>query len=162
MNEPNPYAPPQTGVVPENTQILATPWKRLCAQFVDGMIVLVISVPLQVMTGVYSRMSTLGIVDELIWNLIGLILILVINWNLLQQGQTIGKKLFKLRIVRKDGSSTDRNWLISRRIAPLWVVSLIPVIGPVALLVDALCIFRAERNTLHDDVADTKVVTLVS
>jgi uncharacterized RDD family membrane protein YckC len=28
------------------------------------------------------------------------------------------------------------------------------------LLVDALCIFRRDRNTIHDDIAGTKVVVL--
>ena len=82
---------------------------------------------------------------------------LAINWNFLLQGQTIGKKILKIRIVRKDGSPITRTRIITHRILPVWLVSSIPYAN-IALLADALCIFRAGRNTLHDDFADTKVV----
>jgi len=38
------------------------------------------------------------------------------------------------------------------------IAVIVPFIGVLAVLVDALLIFRKQHNTLHDDIADTQVV----
>lgn len=43
---------------------------------------------------------------------------------------------------------------------PVQVAALVPIVGSIAVLIDSLCIFRSGRNTLHDDIADTKVIKL--
>ena len=78
----------------------------------------------------------------------------------LQHGQTIGKKLVAIRIVRKDGKPIDAIRIITHRILPVQLAGQVPCVGSLAVLVDALLIFRTDHNTLHDDIADTKVVVL--
>jgi uncharacterized RDD family membrane protein YckC len=89
------------------------------------------------------------------------------QWNLIRhEGQTIGKRIMKLRIVRTDGAPVDflrgvvlRDWILHVPMAAVYVfagpVSFVPMLvsgavyGPVLL---------AARRGLHDYVADTKVV----
>ncbi|TDU70762.1 putative RDD family membrane protein YckC [Prosthecobacter fusiformis] len=164
MSEINPYAPPQADLTPEVSSLLgqplASPWIRLVAQLVDGLISAAVLLPLMYFSGYWARAAeSVGqsFVESLLWAPVQLAIMIGINWTFLLQGQTIGKKLLKVRIVRKDGSPIDRTRIITHRLLPVWVVSNIPVVN-LALIADALCIFRAGRNTLHDDIADTKVV----
>ncbi len=93
-------------------------------------------------------------------SLIGIAALIAINWKFLPNGQTIGKKVMKLQIQSRDGGLIPVNTLITKRILPLYIAAAIPKIGGILVLVDALCIFRARRNTLHDDLANSKVVQL--
>ncbi len=167
MSELNPYAPPQADLTPEfgpNEKPLASIWMRLVSQIVDGIIAAVILVTLQYLTGSFGRIQAAAaegniiVLESFLWIPVQIAVMLGINWNFLLQGQTIGKKLLKMRIVRKDGSPIDRTRIITHRFLPVALVANVPVIGSFAVLVDALCIFRGGRNTLHDDIADTKVV----
>ena len=83
---------------------------------------------------------------------------LAINWTFLQRGQTIGKMALKIRIVKKDGSPISAKDIIVRRLLPVQIAVLVPIIGIILVIVDALLIFRNKYNTLHDDIADTKVI----
>jgi uncharacterized RDD family membrane protein YckC len=163
MSELNPYAPPQADVTPQilpGSMPLASPWIRLAAQIIDTIIASILIAPIMFLTGYFGRLAESGggfNLEMMLWAPIQLAIVVAINWTFLLNGQTIGKKLLKVRIVRKDGSAIDRNRIITHRLLPVWLVSNIPFIN-FALLVDALCIFRAGHNTLHDDFADTKVV----
>lgn len=167
MSELNPYAPPQADLTPEfgpASQVLASPWIRLVSQIVDGLIAAVIILPFQYFTGYIARTTEAAaagspfILETLLWVPVNVIIMMAINWTFLLNGQTIGKKLMKIRIVRKDGSPIDRMRIVTHRMLPVWVVSVIPFLGSLLVLIDSLCIFRAGRNTLHDDIADTKVI----
>ena len=77
-------------------------------------------------------------------------------WMLATQGQTIGKKLMNLRIVKID---TGLNGgfvpnVLLRAIVGQGLLGVIPFYG----LVDALFIFRDDRRCIHDMVAGTTVV----
>lgn len=168
MSDPiNPYAPPQAEILSatDSSQApLASPWKRLGAAIVDGLIIGAVSVPVMWLTGYFSRAKQMAMEgrswtpEVLLWAVFGLGLMIAINWNHLARGQTIGKGLLQLRIVRKNGSPAERNHIILKRLLPVQIASQVPIIGSLAVLVDALCIFRGQRNTLHDDIADTKVI----
>lgn len=167
MSELNPYAPPQADLTPEfgpTSQVLASPWIRLVSQIVDGLIAAVVILPLQYVSGYFGRMTEAAqagsaiTLEPFLWVPVNVLIMVAINWTFLLNGQTIGKKIMKLRIVRKDGSPIDRTRIITHRMLPVWIASVIPFIGSLAVLVDSLCIFRAGRNTLHDDIADTKVI----
>jgi uncharacterized RDD family membrane protein YckC len=77
-------------------------------------------------------------------------------------GQTFGKRMMGIRVVRTDGSRVTFARFIFLRWLPLFILSLIPIIGYVAGLLDPLLIFRDSRQCLHDSIADTKVVTAAS
>lgn len=166
MSEVNPYAPPQADLTPlagPDSKPLASPWIRLVAQIIDGIISGVIIASLMFISGYYSRVASAAaagetlLLENLIWAPVQLAIMLGINWTFLLQGQTIGKKIMKVRIVRKNGDPIDRTRIITHRLVPVWLLGNIPFIN-LLLIVDALCIFRAGRNTIHDDIADTKVV----
>ena len=171
MSELKPYAPPETNPVAnqggaQGEVPLASPWIRLGAQLIDTLIGLVVNLPILYFSGYfgrvmdYSRRGQVIIPEAYLWSAIGLVIFLAINWVFLQQGQTIGKKLAKIRIVKKDGSPISAPAIVLRRLIPVQVTALIPFIGGLLVCIDALLIFRSQRNTLHDDLADTKVIQL--
>ena len=85
------------------------------------------------------------------------IFVLVHGWLLVTRGQTVGKVLMKIRIVRSDGARVSPGRL-GLRYGIGWLVSVVPALGQAWGLVDALLIFRASRRCLHDLIADTIVV----
>lgn len=75
------------------------------------------------------------------------------------RGQTIGKRLLGIRIVRnRDGSNPGfvRAWLLRSLVVGL--IGALPMVGSVFTIVNYCFIFRADRRCLHDLIADTKVV----
>ena len=90
---------------------------------------------------------------------IGFALFGAINGYLLAtQGQTVGKKLLGIRVVRSDGSRASLARLIGLRYVLSWVIVIVPVVGVIYALLDSLMIFRESRKCLHDNLADTIVV----
>lgn len=164
MSEVNPYLPPQADITPPpaepSAQPLASPWIRLVAQIIDAVIAIAVTGALQFIAGYYSRISSgnISFLEPILWSLVTMAVILGVNWNFLLQGQTVGKMVMKIRIVRKSGAPIDRTRIITHRLLPVWGASIIPYLGGLAVLVDVLCIFRTGHNTLHDDIADSKVV----
>ncbi len=70
-------------------------------------------------------------------------------------GQTIGKKLVNIRIVRsKDGTNGGFLTNVVLRVLVNGLIGLIPFYH----LIDTLCIFAASRRCLHDRIAGTIVV----
>ncbi len=73
-----------------------------------------------------------------------------------QTGQTIGKRMMGIRVVRTDGSPVDLvRILFLRNLVPMVINAACGIFG----LVDPLFIFSEDRRCLHDHIADTKVVT---
>jgi uncharacterized RDD family membrane protein YckC len=100
---------------------------------------------------------------------LGFAAMIAINWNFLRKGQTIGKMLLKLQIQdRISGTAMPAQRIITHRMLPIYgsyclAVLIHPMLAAVAgifILIDALCIFRPNRNTIHDDIAGSKVVVL--
>ena len=74
-------------------------------------------------------------------------------------GQTIGKRLVGTRIVNVSDERIPRFLpLLGARYGITWLVGLIPGVGTVYGLVDALFVFRDDRRCVHDLFAGTKVV----
>lgn len=74
-------------------------------------------------------------------------------------GQSVGKRLLKLRVVRVDGSPVEL-WrlVLLRNVVPHVAGQLCGLIG----LIDAIFIFGADQRCLHDLVADTIVVDVTN
>jgi uncharacterized RDD family membrane protein YckC len=90
---------------------------------------------------------------------LGFGLFVLINGYLLHtQGQTVGKKLLGLRIVRTNGERATLGRLLGLRYLVGWVIVMIPFVGMIYALADCLMIFRNSRKCLHDNIADTIVV----
>lgn len=85
----------------------------------------------------------------------------LILWNCLwlhRYGQTVGKRVLRIRIVRSDGGRCGLGRIFALRYLPMMVLGLIPVVGFLVTLTDWLLIFRDSRKCLHDQFADTIVV----
>jgi uncharacterized RDD family membrane protein YckC len=170
----NPYAAPQSNVLQAHESAghfpLASRWKRLGGIFLDGLIGAIVVLPIQFLTGNFQQVieqsrsgqrtmfTFQG--DQILWSLLGLGVMLAINWHFLAKGQTIGKMIVKTRIVLIDGSPCDRSRIILRRMLPLHIAQQIPVVNLLFGLTDMFMIFRENRRTLHDEIAGTKVIDI--
>jgi uncharacterized RDD family membrane protein YckC len=84
--------------------------------------------------------------------------LLLNGWLLHSRGQTIAKALFRIKVVRSDGSKASLLRLAGLRYFVMSLLTLVPVLGWIFALVDCLMIFRDSRKCLHDNIADTIVV----
>lgn len=93
--------------------------------------------------------------------LVGAVAFLLLQgWPLLKRGQTLGKMMFKLRIVRPDGTPPDAWRLLGLRYGIGMLANVVPAVAMIYGLIDSLLIFRRSRRCLHDTIADTVVVKL--
>lgn len=132
---------------------------RFLAGLIDGIIVgfasSIIAVPI-VLTGMVPWFLV-----PLVYAVIAFGLFTAANYGLLaKEGQTIGKKIMNLRIVKQDGSRPDVKDLVTKRYAIFWLVSAVPWIGGLVSLVNVCLVLRESRLAGHDEVAQTKVVNV--
>lgn len=148
--EANPYAPPQTAGAaydPGVTLTLASRGERLAGAMIDGL--------------AWGVAAVLFAVDTIgpVLGLAAIAAVVIANIRLLDQhGQSIGKRLVGTHIVRIDGSRASVARLMLLRSGLIGMLSLIPILGNLLQLVDALMIFGEQRRCLHDHIADTKVL----
>ncbi len=158
----NPFAPPAARVedAAAVTGELAGRGTRLVAAIIDGVAFAVIAVVVGLMTSVslFSPDTEQGGAYFMAYGVSILVFIAIQAWLLHQRSQTLGKIAMGIRIQRPDGSKASLGRLVGMRMLPMWLISLVPLIGPLISLVDSLMIFRDSRRCLHDDIADTIVV----
>jgi uncharacterized RDD family membrane protein YckC len=96
-----------------------------------------------------------------------LILLAIQVWLLATRGQTIGKRILGLRVVKIDGSPAGivHAWVMREALITVigMVAGFIPFVGPILLrpafhIVDWCLIFRDDQRCLHDTIAGTMVV----
>jgi uncharacterized RDD family membrane protein YckC len=86
---------------------------------------------------------------------IGLIVWLFFTVKFLgENGQSIGKKACKIKILRKDGSEVSISRVIIARNVVNGILGIIPFYG----IIDPLFIFGNARRCVHDYIADTIVI----
>ena len=77
-------------------------------------------------------------------------------------GQSIGKRMVGIRIVRTDGAPIGFVRGVLVRYIAFWVLvsllALIPIVGPLLPVIDLVPIFGGRRRCLHDRLAGSKVV----
>ncbi|MFU8805095.1 MAG: RDD family protein [Bradymonadaceae bacterium] len=144
--------------------ILAERGTRFAAAMIDGFIMMLV---IAVLGGVGAvlGMATGGDSDLMF----GVIMVLLalgfmglagINIYLLHaNGQTIGKKMLGIKIVRSDRrtrASLPR--LIFFRIGSVSLMGMVPFVGSFIQIANYLWIFGDERRCLHDLIADTAVI----
>lgn len=164
MSEENPYAAPSApiGIEHEKTGlILASRGTRLGAALLDGLVYLVIFMPAMFVIG-FEKFTDPEWANSLSTKLLFFVLGIpsfALNWYfVVQNGQTLGKKLVNIRMVRTDGSPLEAKRWFLRRVLPVSLASQIPFVGPWVSIVNAVFIFRKDRRCLHDHFADTMVV----
>lgn len=141
---------------------------RLVAALIDGVIAMVLIVPLMFMGGFWEaafeagRSGGFGLMPlgtTVMWAVIGFVLFVLIQGYPLQMtGQTWGKKLLSLKIVDLQGDKPALANLLLKRYLPTHVIGQVPCVGLIYILVDSLMIFRADQRCLHDLIAGTRVV----
>ena len=138
---------------------LADPGMRLAAQTIDVGAAL-LPLLLLVGVGVLAHSSTLvhaGVASTIA---VSLPLAILNLWWLHRYGQTLGKRVLGLRIVRASGERVGLLRILLLRIALPGLLGGVPYLGYLFVGADALMIFSDGRQTIHDRIADTVVVDL--
>lgn len=175
----NPYAPPTATVADVNDHAgtyprLAERRTRLGASMIDGLVMLLLLPPAMLAGMVLGDWSGTAdatppailvwaeahpVVSQIIWGIAGLLAFFAVNGYWLHtRGQSVGKRLLGIRIVRSSGERATLSRIIFARYLPTQAVGMVPVIGMLYALIDILFIFRDSRQCLHDTIADTIVV----
>ena len=99
--------------------------------------------------------TTITVVALLIW-------CAITAWLVAANGQSIGKRLVGIKVVRTDGSraSFARIFLLRNVVSSL--PNLLPYLGWFYMFADPLLIYQDSRRCIHDMIADTIVVRCVS
>jgi len=163
----NPYAPPEARVSDfVETAGPAEPasrWIRLGAVVLDGVLYTVAVSPLLVVSLARGYdparlsaelVSTAGIISMLLLAVLLFMTLVLVH----RYGQTIGKRMLGIRVVRSDGSRATLGRIFWLRNFVNGLPSAIPFVGNFYFFVDSLFIFGPRRQCLHDLIADTIVV----
>jgi|SRR5688572_9369088 len=160
----NPYAPPKAAVhdvsVVEPGIVPADRGSRLGASILDSVIfILMVYVPF--FSGVFITGANGDPEDASAFIggvMIGLIGLVVFCWitcrSLARTGQSLGKKMVGIKVVRSDGSPATVGRIVWLRNILNGVIATIPAYG----IIDSLFIFSESRQCLHDRIADTIVI----
>ena len=131
---------------------------RFLANLVDNFIVFLPMMGAGIVAAIFSRSGALAGMAFLLGTLATLG-VLVYQIYLAQYGQSIGKRMRRLRVVRTDGSPASLGRILLLRNFVPWIIgSFCGLFG----IVDALTIFTDERRCIHDLLADTKVIKVNS
>ncbi len=159
----NPYASPEAVSAPRQTTtargVIATRSARLAAVMIDYVCVLFVTVPvlssaILVAASEQKAFSELAVTATLA----GLFVLGIVQASyLVRQGQTIGKKLLKIRIVdHVDGEIPHWSRVLGMRYLLNTALRQIPLYA----FVDVLFIFGVEQRCVHDYLAGTKVIEI--
>ena len=136
---------------------------RLLAQLIDGLIggiSILPGVALMLLGGGFKHSARpLAFAGMGLIGLAVLALVIIQIYLLSTRGQTIGKKLLDVRIVRFEDNTNPgfvKAFLLRAFVNGL--IGAIPLIGVVYSLVDICFIFRDDKRCIHDLIAGTQVV----
>lgn len=160
----NPFAPPQAEVADAAEQVqagvLAGRGTRFWAAMIDGVLVAALMFGGARLMGIdLLQQAEDGGTNTLVAFAIGMVgTLLLQGWLLYTRSQTIGKLALGIRIVKVDGSHANVGRTIGLRIFVMTALNMIPGVGQIIGLIDALMIFGKSRRCLHDLIAGTVVV----
>ncbi len=165
----NPYAPSGMPGILENNpaeERLATLGERFAGAFVDGIINIIVLLPLTLGIG-FGIGALMGdgfvqqLVSQVLGGLIGIGAFLAIQgYFLATRSQTIGKIVVNTKIVSDSGQPLSFGELYLKRYLIPQIASILPYVGGLIGLINVLAIFRSNRKCVHDEIAGTKVIKL--
>ena len=166
MSNENPYQPPQAELSTESSYDspqLAGRGQRFGAALIDGLIGGAMAIPIILILGTWNYIkagSQPPLSLTLLSGVLGFAAFILVHGHFLNAyGQTVGKRLVGIRIVKLNGDLPGFQTLIVARYLPITLVSMIPFAGGLFSLVDILFIFRQDRRCVHDLIAGTRVET---
>jgi uncharacterized RDD family membrane protein YckC len=166
---PNPYATPQADLrinsAPDGAVLeLASLGERLAAALIDTLIMfVVVFIPIVMFYGGWEAFVAADTEESYASTVATtgfsyFMYIVVHGYLLAKSGQSIGKKIVDIKIVRTDGNRASFGRLVGIRALFENALFLVPVVDMWLSTIDVLCIFKSSRKCLHDTVADTIVV----
>ncbi len=175
----NPYAPSNAQLEEEIIELeLAGRGARLIAVILNSLIIMLTQIPtyfamatepdlLPAIIGILSAADIVGGI-RLIFESMGFLLMTsivawlgIIVYNLVlfhRQGQTLGKRIMGIKVIRSNGDRCSLRRFVFLRYALVALLGGIPFIGIFVSIADPLLIFRESRQCLHDTIADTIVI----
>jgi uncharacterized RDD family membrane protein YckC len=141
---------------------LATRWTRLVAFIIDFSIIVLVSVALLYFFQLLEPMQTAKVNEPILHGIVIFIasfsaFVIVNQKLLLEQGQTVGKKIMKIKILNDNNEVPNKTDFIKRYLF-MFAVNQAPGIIADIGLINYLFIFRKDRKCVHDMLAKTKVV----
>ncbi len=146
----------QSGV--DATQLpLAGIGARFAAQFIDGIVMRVVTIPLNFIFT--SGAVAPGSPDEVMGTMVMIMLVQIGLWFLYEglmlqwRGQTLGKMALKIKVVTPEGGDIAGS--------QAWIRPLVRSVMVVTLIIDYIPAFFSKQKTcIHDMAAKTRVVKL--
>lgn len=167
MADFNPYQAPSAHVEDVNDNEdseLAERGTRLGAVILDVLIFLVpglfaIIPAMLSMRGDAAEAMGIGATIAVSVGVLGMLVVFVIDLVMLHRsGQTIGKRMLNVKIIRSDGSRAGLTRIFFLRMLVPGLIGGIPFVGFIFTIVDPLFIFQESRRCVHDLIADTVVI----
>ena len=171
--EVNPYSPTSFAGDAPLVTILASRLERLGAVLIDGLLIMMVNMPIMFFTGYLGRAmrNEIGITEQLAMSGLGaLVFFAFFGYFLYKRGQTIGKMVVGIRIV--DAQTEQQLPFLKVYVYRyLWSFPLIfaTILIPgmaddqlfnLVMLIGVLLIFRKDRRCLHDLIAGSKVIRI--
>jgi len=162
----NPYAAPDARIADVGhgeVQAKSSRGVRLGAVLLDSVPIFVLAIVAAIALPATQRAGNAGI------SMAGTVILIAMGVAVLgfgvyqlvmlhRYGQTFGKKVLGIKIVRNDGSRAGLGRIFWLRYFVPGIIGAIPIVGPLFGLADPLFIFGEEKRCLHDLIADTIVV----
>ena len=140
---------------------LASRWSRVWASILDSLMMMAIMLPLMYFTGFFTLVSEgrqASMTYNLLVSLVSIAVFVAVNYKfLVNDGQTIGKKVLKIKIVDLT-ENVPSGIALFKRYGLYFGLGQIPVAGPFASIINILFIFTKEKRCGHDYFAGTKVI----
>lgn len=164
----NPYAAPTSrlaDLAPEGVPEKASRGVRLGAVLLDTVPVAILAIIAAILIPAMGKSATPGEISPGAAVVIAVMGLLVLGYAVYQlvllhrNGQTFGKKMLGIKIVRNDGSRAGLGRIFWMRMFLPGLIGAIPFVGSLFSLIDPLFIFGEEKRCLHDLIADTIVIT---
>ncbi len=141
---------------------LAPRWSRLIAFIIDLLIMVTVSVALLYFFHLLEPMRTAKVNEPILHGIVTFVVTLfafaIINQKLLlEKGQTVGKKIMKIKILNENNKVPNKTDFIKRYLF-MFAINQAPGILADIGLINYLFIFRKDRKCVHDMLVKTKVV----
>lgn len=142
----------------DSSSPLAGADRRVLAR-VYGLAAMQLPIVLGTLGALVASSQTVWRIGWVLYGLVGVCWGLASLWLLHSRGQTVGKALAGVRMVRPDGSRASLARLLFRRELPIALATAIPF-GGLLIGLESLQIFGETRRCAHDRIADTIVIDL--